>query len=375
MLISRQLPCLLLSVFLVLLTGCGPTLRQARISDQAVQVEKEKQQEIAFDTFIKRQKRLYAVSFPLLAAAYSMDIADAILVGGFLVCTKDAFGKEYQEVAQRYFNLGDNPVIYYVQPQFPAANAGIKVGDRLLNYDGTSLTGKSYKEIKKILQQKQLGKDKRIKVVVERDGRIMDFTLEGVPCAKYNLVLVANDQINAMSDGQNIIIFSGMMRTAENDDELAFVVAHEIAHNVLGHVRKKRGNVILGSILDFLILGVTGVSTGGLFGQLGSAAHSKGFESEADYAGLYIAARAGYDVSGAVYFWRRLAAEHPRSTERGFGASHPSTPERFVAMEQTIREIEGKQRLGQPLIPESPKQRSSGKSGWHKPSEPAAATK
>jgi len=121
----------------------------------------------------------------------------------------------------------------------------------------------------------------------------------------------------------------------------------------LGHVTKKRGNVLLGSIFDILILGATGVSTGGIFGRLGGAAYSKGFEFEADYAGLYIAARAGHDVSGATNFWRRLAAEHPKSMERGFAASHPSTPERFVAMEKTIGEIKEKQKLGKPLIPES----------------------
>jgi membrane-associated protease RseP (regulator of RpoE activity) len=349
------LACLLFVVSLSLLPGCGPSLRQTHISDQAVQREKEKQQEIAFDTLIKRQQRLYAVSLPLLAAAYSMDIDDAILTCGFMVCTKDAYGKEYRDVARRYFNLGDNPVIFYVHPEFPAAKAGLKAGDHLLNYDGIALTGKSFKEINHILQKKKEGSDKRITVVVERDGRIRDFHLEGVPCCKYSMALVPNDQINAFSDGENIVVFTGLMRITENDDELAFVVAHEIAHNVLGHVRKRRGNVLLGSILDILLAGVTGVSTGGLFGRIGGAAYSQGFEFEADYAGLYIAARAGHDVSGAANFWRRLAAEHPRSMEKAFAATHPSTPERFVAMEKTINEIKEKQKLGQPLIPEPKK--------------------
>jgi len=346
------IPSLLFLASLSLIMGCGPSLQQAQISDRAVRLEKKKQQEIAFDTLIKRQKRLYDVSFPLLAAAHSMNIDDARLVCGFMLCTKDAYGKEYRDVAQRYFNLGDNPVIFYVHPQFPAAKAGLKPGDRLINYDNTVLTGKSFREIKPIVQGKRLGSDKRITVVVERDGRIMDFKIEGVPCCKYSLALVSNDQINAFSDGENIVVYSGLMRIVENDDELALVVAHEIAHSVLGHVSKKRGNVILGSIFDILILGTTGVSTGGIFGRLGSAAYSQGFEFEADYAGLYIAARAGHDVSGATNFWRRLAAEHPQSMEKGFTATHPSTPERFVAMEKTIGEIKEKQKLGKPLIPE-----------------------
>jgi membrane-associated protease RseP (regulator of RpoE activity) len=364
---TRPLTCVFLLVFLAALWGCGPTLKQVQISDPAVKAEKEKQREIAFDTFIKRQKRLYKVSYPLLAAAYSMNIDDARLVCGFMVCTKDAFGKENEDVARRYFNLGDNPVIFFVHPEFPAAKVGIKPGDRLLNYNGAVLIGKSFKEIKKVLQGNKLATNKQITVVVERDGRILDFRMEGVPCLKYFMVLAPSDQINAFSDGNNIVVYNGMMRFVESDDELAFVLAHEIAHNVLGHIRKKTGNVVLGSILDLLILGTTGVSTGGMFGRLGSAAHSQGFEFEADYAGLYIAARAGHDVSGAVNFWRRLAAEQPRSIERGFAASHPSTPERFVAMERTIQEIKEKEKLGKPLIPESKEERSGGESGWKKP--------
>lgn len=358
---------ILFLAFLPVLIGCGPTLKQTHISDQAVRAEREKQREIAFDTFIKRQKRLYEVSYPLLAAASSMNIDDARPVCGFMVCTKDAYGKEYEDVARRYFNLGDTPVIFFVHPKFPAAQVGIKPGDRLLNYNGTVLIGKSFKEIKNVFQENQPLNNKQITVIVERDGRILEFKMEGVPCSKYFMVLAPSDQINAFSDGNNIVVYNGLIRFTENDDELAFVVAHEIAHSVQGHIRKKTGNVLLGSILDVLILGTTGVSTGGIFGKLGSAAYSKSFEFEADYAGLYIAARAGHDVSGAVNFWRRLAAEQPKSIERAFAASHPSNPERFVAMEKTIQEIKEKQKLGKPLIPESKEEKSGGESGWQKP--------
>jgi hypothetical protein len=61
-----------------------------------------------------------------------------------------------------------------------------------------------------------------------------------------------------------------------------------------------------------------------------------------------------------------MAAEHPKSMENSFAASHPSTPERYVAMEKTIQEIKEKQKLGKPLIPES-KQNRSGEVGGLKP--------
>jgi predicted Zn-dependent protease len=183
-------------------------------------------------------------------------------------------------------------------------------------------------------------------------------------------VLLLDDRINAFSDGKHIIITNGLIRAVENDNELALVVAHEIEHNVLGHIGKKRRNVPLGSIFDILVLATTGISTGGAFGRLGGAAYSQGFEFEADYARLYIAARAGYDIKGAANFWRRLAAEHPQTIEKGFAASHPSTPERFVAMEKTIQEIKEKQKLGKPLIPETKEKSDSKATGFDETMDP-----
>ena len=368
----RILPFALVLVLIV--GGCGPTLQQAHISDQSVQLEKDKQQEIAFDTFITRYKRLLDISYPLLAAASSMNIDDAIPTYGFAVVTKDTFKKEFHEVSQRYFNLSDKPVVYFVHPRFPAEKAGLKPGDRIVNINGNSLSDKKDKEVIAIIQDNQTVKDKPLSMVVERGGNILEFNINPISCCKYNILLVPEDKINALSDGKNIIFYNGLVRFAENNDELAFVVAHEIAHNVLGHVSKKKGNVAIGSVFDVLLAVGLGVNTGGAFGKMGAAAYSKGFEYEADYAGLYIAARAGVDVSRAPNFWRRLAAENPKSTEKNFGASHPSNPERFIAMDNTVKEIKEKQKIGKALIPEPKAKGGGGESGSLKEtSDPASS--
>jgi predicted Zn-dependent protease len=143
-----------------------------------------------------------------------------------------------------------------------------------------------------------------------------------------------------------------MIRFCETNNELALVVGHEIAHIALGHLTKSMINRIPGTILDVIILVLAGVDTGGAFGGLSSLVFSKAFEQEADYAGLYILARAAYDVTGAADFFRRMAVEHPGSIRGNFLATHPSMPERFVAIENTVREIEEKLQRGEPLVPE-----------------------
>ena len=350
----------ILLIFTIL--GCGPTLKQVSISDPAVMAEREKQKEIAFDTYVKREKRLYKVGFPLHVEATSINIKDVKPNCGFIITTKDSYPKEYQEIAQRYFNFGDNPIIYYVLPRSPAAKAGIKPGDFLINYNGTVLSGKSYKEIISIFEKSFQDKNKPISIIIKRNDKNVELKFDPISCCSYNLILINSDLINALSDGKNVAVTSGLMRAVENDEELAFVLSHEIAHNALGHIRKKRRNRFLGTMLGVAVAATTGIYTNA-FSNLGGAAFSKKFEFEADYAGLYIAARAGHDIRGATNFWRRLAAENPQAIKKGFGASHPSTPERFVAMEKTIQEIIEKQRLDQPLIPERKHKRSSTETG------------
>jgi predicted Zn-dependent protease len=129
-------------------------------------------------------------------------------------------------------------------------------------------------------------------------------------------------------------------------------VAHEIAHNTLGHKTKRIGNILLGSLLDIAVAATTGANTQGAFGRLGGMAFSKGFEAEADYVGLYVAARAGYEIADAPNFWRRMAVEHPGNIKKNFSATHPSAPERFTALEETVRQIEKKRQNGELLMPE-----------------------
>ena len=81
----------------------------------------------------------------------------------------------------------------------------------------------------------------------------------------------------------------------------------------------------------------------------GAASYSVDFEKEADYVGLYYAERAGFDTSQVGDFWRRLAINDPkRTTHRN---SHPTTPERFLAIDETRKEISAKLETGTALLP------------------------
>jgi len=141
------------------------------------------------------------------------------------------------------------------------------------------------------------------------------------------------------------------MRFTQNDSELSVVVGHEVAHTIMKHINKQRGNQTVGLILDLLAAGF-GVNTGGIFSDIGSQAFSQPFEAEADYVWLYLTARAGYMVKDAPKFWRRMGIDHPSNIHSTHAASHLGTPERFVALEKTVVEIFEKRVAGKKLLPE-----------------------
>jgi predicted Zn-dependent protease len=147
-----------------------------------------------------------------------------------------------------------------------------------------------------------------------------------------------------------------MMRFAQNDDELAVVVGHEIAHNAMRHLDAKKKNATLGAILGAVVdiaAATQGVNTGGDFTNMGAGigamSYSQDFEREADYVGMYLLALAGRSYENAADFWRRMAQESPGSIK--YASSHPTSAERFVRLEQTVAEIRQKQDAGLPLVP------------------------
>jgi predicted Zn-dependent protease len=150
------------------------------------------------------------------------------------------------------------------------------------------------------------------------------------------------DAVNAWTDGEGVWITRGMMRFLKNDDELAVVLSHEMAHALRGHMAYLRAKQALG-----LALGIPAAIFGGqAAGQLTLVlieAASKKFdrdqEREADLYGLVWVHRAGFDPEVAKAVFRRMAVEMPESSEQGFLSSHPSSTERFLAMERVAEAL------------------------------------
>jgi predicted Zn-dependent protease len=131
--------------------------------------------------------------------------------------------------------------------------------------------------------------------------------------------------------GRPIIAFTlALIGQLQNPDELAFVMSHEAAHHILGHLARQRQNATLGA----QVFGnLAGTISGGdlqqvraaqeLGAAVGARTYSKDFELEADALGTEITAAAGYNpLRGAEFFFRipdpgnRFLGTHPPNAER-----------------------------------------------------------
>ncbi len=165
----------------------------------------------------------------------------------------------------------------------------------------------------------------------------------------FRVALVPSQVPNAFAhDADGITVTTGLMRLVSNDDELAGVVAHEIAHHVAGHLtegaRRMRVAATVGAVVGRAAEDVVGLDIGlaRLGAQTGASAanltFSKAQEREADYLGAFIAARAGYDLERAGGLWAKLTKLSGDKVTSWLD-THPAGPERLAIWRRTAAEI------------------------------------
>lgn len=350
--------CVAALAALVALSGCtGPRTPAPNISSADAAAEAEKQRELYAKRQLRDEARLWSISYPMRAEGAAL-CGEALRPGlGLRVMARQYLEGEGAATFARLLKLSDRPQVIQVAAGAPAEAAGIEVGDQLLEIGGEPVkSGRNLAALVGLLER-NLQPGKAVTYKLRRGTETVYANPVPRRICAYDVFLIKGDQINAYADGENVFISRGMMRFAESDQHLAVVVGHELAHNAMEHIDAKQGNALAagaGGLLLDIGLAVLGVNTQGAFAkaaaQAGAASYSVGFEQEADHVGLYFMARAGYELEGAADIWRLMAAENPRAIDHR--RTHPTTPERFLALEQAIEEIKGKQAAGAALLPD-----------------------
>jgi metalloendopeptidase OMA1, mitochondrial len=164
---------------------------------------------------------------------------------------------------------------------------------------------------------------------------------------EYNVI--ESNQVNAFClPGGKVVVYTGLLPVAQNDDQLATVMSHEIAHALAHHASERIAREQMyqtavsaaGGTLGGLdhsdrqkLIGLLGAGASGLFGK----AHDRQQEAEADHIGLFLMTFAGYDPDQALAFWERMqqiSARQGRPPE--ILSDHPSDAHRIAMIKQWI---------------------------------------
>ena len=401
--------CLILA-----LTSCGAPSTVIRSSSQTeINEERLNMQRLAFNTYNERLEKLNNLAYPLIKYSLDFCPNNIKYDIGIKTLSLNQVDRKFKTALSKGFKTGLKPFpeppiltchsiirennsgekiqtkanycpqkVIYVVKNSPADKAGLLKGDKIRSIKVSNSEEWEYDNIFENNEKKNYSNNEVVLSIYPRtltekelldamdDGPIeglfervsdpnywkslnkhaQEIRITPERVCGYGVNLIQNDSLNAFADGKNIYITQGMMRFVEEDRELQFIIGHELAHNMEGHVEKKTNNSILGTILD-IAAGSAGVNTEGLFGSIGARMYSQEFEKEADYVGLYILSRAEIDTSNIENFWRKLAIESPGSTIN-YNSTHPTSPERWATIKETREEIYSKILNNLPLIPE-----------------------
>lgn len=340
-------------IFVFCLSACAPGARVPPVSNEEALREIRLQKEIAVKERMEQLKRLHRVGLPVLAANAPLCGSKIWPHLGVMVESLSNVPESLKDAAQIYYGLQNQLTVGYIDPRGPAAGR-LGTGDRITAVNGMPVRSgaKGRADFYEALWSLRSGAEKTLVLTVRRgrNDAPEKISIAAAPGCASVIALETDDAVNAHADGANIIFSSGMMRDAQDDDRLAYVFGHELAHNARLHIEAKQMNRLLASVAALVVEAGTGMDFSALLDDLGAAAWSQDFESEADYIGLYMMARAGYDPEEGLQFARRLAALYPETIHLA-GSSHPSSAKRFVALNKTLAEIRASKSAGRPLIP------------------------
>jgi beta-barrel assembly-enhancing protease len=273
--------------------------------------------------------RLQVEDARVAAMSWRMQTANVALcptktaISGLALHALSQYRTGQRAAATAQFGLRDRVGVAAVAPGSAADRAGLKIGDALLVVDGqaTPTVGANvgYAPVGQVETMLDAAlANAPAELEIQRQGGVEErIALTGDTGCASRIQIIAGGAINAAADGQYVQINAAMLNFAASNDELAVIVGHELAHNILRHRALKTP--------------------------------SKQAEYAADRMGVWLMARAGYDVDAVIPFWTRFE----KRTNAGIFAdgTHPSSKKRLAAVAAAVAALKAQRAAGQPLIP------------------------
>lgn len=254
-------------------------------------------------------RQLAAQEVPLASIAHRISVANADacqvreVMPGLILHDLTRYHRSVRPAVSRAFSLNAGFGVLRVVPGSAAADAGLRVDDEILAIGKVSVVDaaaihrpRSYDRMSQFNATMQSAlQDGQVDILVRRTGDVLSLRLRPQQGCGGKLSLTHSSAVNAYSDGTHVVVTTGITRLSRSTDEIAFVIAHEMAHNILGHSSENHKRGIFGS---------SEVMRG---------------ELEADSYAVRLMANAGYNPAGGISFlqnarrrlWWNVSLDHP----------------------------------------------------------------
>jgi predicted Zn-dependent protease len=227
---------------------------------------------------------------------------------------------------------------------------------------GQEMLAMSFQQYREVIEASELSRDPEQTALIERVGRRIQGAVERYMAEQglsdrlrgyeWEFRLIESDQINAWCmPGGKVAFYTGILPVCRDENGVAVVMGHEVAHAVAEHGNERvsqglltqLGGMALGEALSSKpeqtqTLWMTAFAVGAQFGAL--LPYSRLQESEADHLGLIFMAMAGYDPREAPAFWERMSALGGAKPPE-FMSTHPSDATRIRKLHESMPEALG----------------------------------
>ena len=314
-----RIAILLMLTLLFFTNGCANTNTGPPLSKYELKKLEEEIETLATEIYINDYVRIWKIGFNIMSALPEEVFKKRAVISALIIDNSEDIARFYK------LPTDEGCVVIGIIDNYIADLAGIKQGDIIKEINGEEIEDKGQITFKA---------DKPSTVIVERNGTRLSFNVKPEEMPYVRISLKQTGRINAYAKFTGIQFTSGMVHFVEDDDELAVIMGHELAHITSRHIPKNISMAALCGTLGGLTGPFAPLTTQALY-----APYSRGNEREADYLGLIYAYNAGYDIEKGATLWKRFALEIPKSRSKSFLHSHPASPERILRVRKVVELI------------------------------------
>jgi predicted Zn-dependent protease len=231
---------------------------------------------------------------------------------------------------------------FNIIPESSMVSMSLQQYDKFLKDHPVSANQEQTQLVKRVGERIKNGVERYFDSIGKR-GKIADY--------KWEFNLVEDKQVNAWCmPGGKVVVYTGILPITQNENGLAVVLGHEIAHAVAEHGNERMsqglmsqlGGVALATALSTKPaltqqLWMTAYGAGAQYGAI--LPFSRLQENEADHLGLVFMTIAGYDPNEAVPFWQRMEAQKGGQAPPEFLSTHPSDATRIEKIKKLVPEV------------------------------------